>query len=94
MRAHMRTRSSTDFSRIRLIWQNLAEVDQAGRIRQNSVKASEFIYRVFHRDIPTVPCQKSPCERIFQTTLLAKLLYNNHIINSKAIKNILSLYYI
>ena len=54
MRAHVRTRPSTDFGRIRLIWQNLAEVDQAGRIRQNLVKASEFVYRVFHRDIPTV----------------------------------------
>jgi len=31
MRAHVRTR--TDFGSIRLIWQNLAEVDQAGRIR-------------------------------------------------------------
>jgi len=54
MRAYVRTRSSTDFGRIRLIWQNLAEVNQAGRIRQNLVKASEFICRVFHRDIPTV----------------------------------------
>jgi len=54
MRAHVRTRSSTDFGRIRWIWQNLAEVDQAGRIRQNLVKASEFICRVFYRDIPTV----------------------------------------
>ena len=54
MRAHIRTRSSTDFGRIQLIWQNLAEVDQAGRIRQNLVKASEFIRRVFHRDVPTV----------------------------------------
>jgi len=54
MRAHIRTRSSTDFGQIRLIWQNLAEVDQASRIRQNLVKASEFIYRVFHQDIPTI----------------------------------------
>jgi hypothetical protein len=54
MRAHVRTRSSTVFGRIRLIWQNLAEVDQAGRIRQNLIKASEFICRVFHRDIPAV----------------------------------------
>jgi len=52
MRAHVRTR--TDFGSIRLIWQNLAEVDQAGRIRQNSVKASSSICRVFYRDIPTV----------------------------------------
>jgi len=63
MRAHVRTWFSTDFSRIRLIKQNLAEVDQAGRIRQNLVKASEFICRVFHRDIPTitglVPLQNS-----------------------------------
>ena len=42
MRAHVRTR--TDFGRIRLIWQNLAEVDQGVK----------FIYRVFYRDIPTV----------------------------------------
>jgi hypothetical protein len=54
MRAYVRTRSLTDFGRIQLIWQNLAEVDQAGRIRQNLVKASEFVYQVFHRDIPTV----------------------------------------
>ena len=52
MRAHVRTR--TDFGRIRLIWQNLAEVDQAGRIWQNSVKASSLSCRVFYRDIPTV----------------------------------------
>jgi len=39
---------------IRLICQNLAEVDQAGRIRQNLVKALDFICRVFYRDIPTV----------------------------------------
>jgi len=52
MRAHVRTR--TDFGRIRLIWQNLAEVDQAGRIRQNSVKASSLSCRVFYRDIPTI----------------------------------------
>ncbi len=38
MRAYIRTRSSTDFGRIRLIQQNLVEVDQAGRIRQNLVK--------------------------------------------------------
>jgi len=37
----MRMRSSTDFGRTRLIWQNL-------------VKALEFVYRVFHRDVPTV----------------------------------------
>jgi len=42
MRAHMRTR--TDFGRIRLIWQNLAEVDQGVK----------FIYQVFYWDIPTV----------------------------------------
>jgi len=42
MRAHVRTR--TDFGRIWLIWQNLAEVDQGVK----------FIYRVFYRDIPTV----------------------------------------
>ena len=42
----------------------------------------------------TVPRQKSLSERIFKMTNTAKLLYNNHIINSKAIKNILSLYYI
>jgi len=52
MRAHIRTR--TGFSSIRLIWQNLAEVDQAGRIRQNLVKASSSICRVFYRDISTV----------------------------------------
>jgi len=52
MRAHIRTR--TDFSRIQLIWQNLAEVDQASRIRQNSVKASSLSCQVFYRDIPTV----------------------------------------
>jgi len=40
MRAHMRMR--TDFGRIQLIWQNLAEVDQAGRIRQNSIDLAEF----------------------------------------------------
>jgi len=42
MRAHVRTR--TDFGRIRLIWQNLAEVNQGVK----------FICRVFYRDIPTV----------------------------------------
>ena len=52
MRTHVRTR--TDFGSIRLIWQNLAEVDQAGRIWQNLVKASSSICRVFYRDIPTV----------------------------------------
>jgi hypothetical protein len=54
MRAHMHTRSLTDFGRIRWIWQNLAEVDQAGKIRQNLAKALEFVYRVFYRDVPTV----------------------------------------
>jgi len=49
MRAYVRTRSLTDFGRIQLIWQNLAEVDQAGRIRQNLVKASEFVCRVSPR---------------------------------------------
>jgi len=52
MRAYVHTR--TDFGSIRLIWQNLAEVDQAGRIWQNSVKASSSICRVFYWDIPTV----------------------------------------
>jgi len=52
MRAHIRTR--TDFGSIWLIWQNLAEVDQASRIRQNSVKALSSICRVFYQDIPTV----------------------------------------
>ena len=42
MRTHVRTR--TDFGRIRLIWQNLAEVDQGVK----------FICQVFYRDIPTV----------------------------------------
>jgi len=42
MRAHVHTR--TDFGRIRLIWQNLAEVDQGVK----------FICWVFYRDIPTV----------------------------------------
>ena len=40
--------------KLSVVWQNLAEVNQAGRIRQNSVKASEFICRVFHRDVPAV----------------------------------------
>ena len=56
MHAHVRTRSSTVFSRIRLIllvtalmengglWWNLAEFGQA----------SEFICRVFHRDVLAV----------------------------------------
>jgi len=52
MRAHIHTR--TDFGSIWLIWQNLAEVDQAGKIRQNLAKALSSIYRVFYRDIPTV----------------------------------------
>jgi len=42
MRTHVRT--WTDFGRIRLIWQNLAEVDQGVK----------FICRVFYQDIPTV----------------------------------------
>ena len=54
MRAHVRMRSLTVFGRIQLIWQNLAEVDQAGKIRQNLIKALEFICRVFHQDIPAV----------------------------------------
>ena len=54
MRAHIRTRSLTDFNKIQLFWQNMAEVNQASRIRQNLVKALEFIYQVFHRDIPTI----------------------------------------
>ena len=48
MRAHISTRSLTDFSRIQL----------------NLIKALEFICRVFHRDIPTitrlVPLQYPP----------------------------------
>jgi len=52
MRTHIHTR--TDFSSIQLIWQNLAEVNQAGRIRQNSVKALSSICRVFYQDIPTI----------------------------------------
>ena len=40
---------------------------------------------VFHKRV-TVPRRKSPCERIFKTTYLAKLLYNNYVINYKAIK--------
>jgi len=45
MRAHVRTR--TDFGRIQLIWQNLAEVNQASRIRQNLVKASSLSVECF-----------------------------------------------
>jgi len=30
------------------------EINQVSGIWQNLIKASEFIYRVFHRDIPTV----------------------------------------
>ena len=47
-------RVHADFGRIRLIWQNLTEVDQASRIRQNLFKVSELFYRVFYRDVPTV----------------------------------------
>jgi len=42
MRTHVRT--WTDFGRIRLIWQNLAEVNQGVK----------FICWVFYQDIPTV----------------------------------------
>jgi len=34
----------------------------------------------------TVPRQKPPCERIFKIIYSTKLLYNNHIINFKALR--------
>ena len=36
------------------LWQNLIEVNQASRIRQNLFKVSELFYRVFYRDVLTV----------------------------------------
>ena len=66
MRAHVRTtyavfwRTSVESGRT---WQNLAEVDQAGRIRQNLVKRRFLpkhleLGRIYlssvHRDMPTV----------------------------------------
>ena len=35
----------------------------------------------------TVPRQKSPCRAHFQDEIHTKLLYNNYIINFKALKN-------
>jgi len=35
-------------------WWKLIKLAEFGRIWQNLIKALEFIYRVFHRDIPTV----------------------------------------
>jgi len=74
MRAHVRTR--TDFGRIRLIWQNLAEVDQGVK----------FICRVFYRDIPTVTrlvllhIKELSIEFGFNP-LYYRLYYIGHIIN-------------
>ena len=64
------------------------------RCLENGVSARTTYSNVLRDNVFYSPCQKSPCSRIFQTTYLAKLLYDNHIINYKAIKNILSLYYV
>jgi len=41
-----------------------------------------------YKSLATVPRQKSPAERIFKMANPIKLLYNNHIIKSKTLKNI------
>ena len=53
-RGHKPMRISIGFDQIPLYQWNLVEFNRVGGIWQNLIKASEFICRVFHRDIPTV----------------------------------------